>query len=125
MPDFAQPLWEQDVDPDPTRQFAAWFAAAAGAGIRQPEAAALATATADGAPSVRMVLVKSADERGFVFFTNYESRKGVELAANPRAALMFYWDRARPPGADRGAGRADQRRQESAPYVRSRPRGAS
>ena len=60
--------------------------------MRLPEAMAVATASADGAPSVRMVLLKGRDERGFVFFTGYESRKGVELAANPRAALLFYWD---------------------------------
>ena len=121
--DFAEPLREQDVDPDPVRQFAAWFEAAAGAGIRQPEAAALATATGAGAPSVRMVLVKSADERGFAFFTNYESRKGAELAANPQAALMFYWDvlgrQIRIEGRVERIGPA-----ESAAYVRSRPRGS-
>ena len=60
--------------------------------MRAPEAMAVATATADGAPSVRMVLLKEVDERGFVFFTNYESRKGAELEANPRAALLFYWE---------------------------------
>jgi pyridoxamine 5'-phosphate oxidase len=121
--DFAQPLLEQDVDPDPVRQFAAWFEAAAGAGIRQPEAAALATATGAGAPSARMVLVKSTDERGFTFFTNYESRKGADLAANPRAALMFYWDalgrQIRIEGRVERIGPA-----ESAAYVRSRPRGS-
>jgi pyridoxamine 5'-phosphate oxidase len=121
--DFAQPLREQDVDPDPDRQFAAWFDAAAGAGIRQPEAAALATASPGGAPSVRMVLVKSADERGFAFFTNYESRKGAELAANPRAALMFYWDAL---GRQvRIEGPVERMTPEqSAAYVRSRPRGS-
>jgi pyridoxamine 5'-phosphate oxidase len=91
--EFAQPLREQDADPDPVRQFAAWFAAATDdPEVRAPEAAAVATASADGAPSARMVLVKGFDDRGFVFYTNYESRKGRELAANPRAALMFYWD---------------------------------
>jgi pyridoxamine 5'-phosphate oxidase len=123
VPDFAQPLREHDVDPEPARQFAAWFDAAAGAGIRQPEAAALATVTPDGAPSVRMVLVKSADERGFAFFTNYESRKGAELAANPRAALMFYWDAL---GRQvRIEGPVERMtREQSAAYVRSRPRGS-
>ncbi len=123
--DFAQPLREQDVDRDPVRQFAAWFEAAAdpSAGIRQPEAAALSTATPDGAPSVRMVLVKSADERGFAFFTNYESRKGVELAANARAALMFYWD---PLGRQvRVEGPVERMtREQSVAYVRTRPRGS-
>ena len=90
-PDFI-PLREEDADPDPLRQFAAWFAEAGRAGVRMPEAVALATASADGAPSVRMVLMKGFDEHGFVFFSNYESRKGTELAANPRAALLFHWD---------------------------------
>jgi pyridoxamine 5'-phosphate oxidase len=76
---------------DPLAQFRAWFAEAGSAGLAQPEAMALATATPGGAPSARMVLLKGADERGFAFFTNLESRKGVELAANPRAALLFHW----------------------------------
>jgi pyridoxamine 5'-phosphate oxidase len=79
-------------DPDPLRQFEAWFAEAQRAGAHVPEAMAVATATADGVPSARMVLLKDVDERGFVFFTNYESRKGVELEANPRAALLFHWE---------------------------------
>ena len=79
-------------DPDPLRQFEAWFAEAQRAGMRVPEAMAVATATAEGAPSVRMVLLKDVGERGFVFFTNYESRKGVELEANPRVALLFHWE---------------------------------
>jgi pyridoxamine 5'-phosphate oxidase len=73
------------VNPDPLAQFRLWYAEA---GI---DSMALATATPDGAPSVRMVLLKQADEDGFVFFTSYESRKGRELAANPRAALLFHW----------------------------------
>ena len=85
-------LSEADLDQDPLRQFDTWFHAARKAGMRAPEAMALATATPDGAPSARMVLLKGADERGFVFFTSYESRKGSELEANPRAALLFYWE---------------------------------
>ena len=92
VPDFALPLREEDVDPDPLRQFAAWYKDAARAGLREPGAMAVATSTAEGAPSVRMVLLKGYDERGFVFYTNYNSRKGRELEANPRAALLFYWD---------------------------------
>ena len=88
---FAQPLSEQDADPDPLRQFAAWFREAGDSGVRAPEAMAVATATPDAEPSVRMVLMKQFDERGFVFFTNYESRKGRDLAENPRAALVFFW----------------------------------
>ena len=82
---------EHDLDPDPIRAFAAWFAEAVAAGIAQPEAMALATSTPDGRPSVRMVLLKGHDERGFTFFTNRESRKGDEIAANPHAALVLYW----------------------------------
>ena len=77
---------------DPFIQFQHWFAEAQRAGIRLPEALALATADAQGWPSVRFVLLKSADERGFVFFTNAGSRKGGELRDNPRASLAFYWD---------------------------------
>jgi pyridoxamine 5'-phosphate oxidase len=79
------------LDRDPLRQFQAWFAEAKAAGIVAPESVALATATADGAPSVRMVLLKHVDEDGFGFYTNLESRKAAELAANPRAALLSYW----------------------------------
>jgi pyridoxamine 5'-phosphate oxidase len=121
--DYGQPLREQDADPDPVRQFASWFQQAQAAGVRMPEAAALATASADGAPSVRMVLVKGFDERGFVFFSNYASRKGGELAANPRAALAFYWD---PLGRQVRIEGAVERTSadETADYVRSRPRGS-
>ena len=79
------------LDPDPLRQFQAWFAEAAAAGIPAPESMALATATADGRPAVRMVLLKHAGEDGFGFYTNLESRKAEELAANPHAALLAYW----------------------------------
>ncbi len=116
-------LRETDVDADPIRQFAAWFEAAATAGIEQPEAAALATANADGAPSVRMVLVKAVDQRGFRFFTNYASRKGRELAVNPRAALAFYWG---PLGRQvRATGTVSRTtREETIDYAHSRPRGS-
>jgi pyridoxamine 5'-phosphate oxidase len=122
-PEFAHPLREQDVDPDPFAQFDRWFAEAAQAGVRMPEAAAVATATADGEPSVRMVLVKETGAGGFVFYTNYESRKGSELAANPRAALLFYWD---PLGRQvRIEGPVERlTAAESAAYVRSRPQGS-
>jgi pyridoxamine 5'-phosphate oxidase len=86
-----RPLDERDLDPDPLAVYMRWFGEAAAAGPSEPEAAALATATPDGRPSVRMVLVKGADERGFRFYTNYASRKGGELAANPQAALLFHW----------------------------------
>ena len=87
----AQPFRRNDLDADPLRQFHAWYEAARRAGSAQPEAVAMATATADGRPSVRFVLLKSADADGFVFYTGYESRKGRELEENPRAALCFYW----------------------------------
>jgi pyridoxamine 5'-phosphate oxidase len=121
--DFAQPLRETDLDPDPLRQFVAWFRAATDAGVRQPEAAAVATAARDAVPSARMVLVKQWDERGFVWFTNYESRKANELEANPHAALLFYWD---PLGRQVRIEGAVQRTtaEETAAYVRSRPRGS-
>jgi pyridoxamine 5'-phosphate oxidase len=87
----ARPLRKADLDPDPVRQFEHWFEEARGAAVELPEAAALATASADGAPSARMVLVKGFDERGFLFHTGYASRKGRELTENPTAALLFYW----------------------------------
>jgi len=80
-----------ELDHDPLRQFQAWFAEAVASAIPMPEAMVLATATGAGRPSARMVLLKQADERGFGFHTHYESRKGLELGANPHAALLFYW----------------------------------
>jgi pyridoxamine 5'-phosphate oxidase len=85
------PLRAEDLDADPIIQFGSWFALAQEA-VRQPDAIALATADGLGVPSVRMVLLKAWDQRGFVFFTNRESRKGVELAANPHAAIAAYWE---------------------------------
>lgn len=84
-------LDESQVDADPFRQFRDWFDAAVTAEHPEPNAMTVATATPDGAPSARMTLLKGVDERGFIFYTNYESRKGRELAANPRAALIFFW----------------------------------
>src|SRR3954466_1468044 len=84
-------LSEADLDADPIQQFQAWFAQALAAGLAEPNAMTVATATPDGRPSARMLLIKGVDERGFVFFTNYDSRKGQELAQNPYAALVFYW----------------------------------
>jgi pyridoxamine 5'-phosphate oxidase len=84
-------LRRTDLDAEPLRQFRAWFDDAEHV-VRMREAMAVATATAEGAPSVRMVLLKAADERGLVFFTHYTSRKGRELEANPHAALLFHWD---------------------------------
>jgi pyridoxamine 5'-phosphate oxidase len=83
--------WFDALDPDPRRVLAAWLAEAREAGLHEPEAAALATATPDGRPSVRMVLVRGAEDRDLRFYTNHESRKASELAANGRAAVCFYW----------------------------------
>jgi pyridoxamine 5'-phosphate oxidase len=83
-------LRRADLDPDPLRQFALWYSQAADA-VAAPEAVTLATATAAGAPSARMVLMKGFDQRGFVFYTNYFSRKGQEIAQNPRGAMLFHW----------------------------------
>jgi len=122
-PRFAQPLRESDIDQDPFRQFAMWFEQARASGVRMPEAAALATATLDGVPSLRMVLVKESAASGFVFYSNFHSRKGEELAANPHAALLFYWDplgrQVRIDGEVRRLSEA-----ESACYIRTRPRGS-
>ena len=84
------PLRRADLDPDPLRQFAAWYSQAVDA-VDVPEAVVLATATSSGGPSARMVLLKGFDQRGFVFYTNYFSRKGQEIAQNPRAAMLFHW----------------------------------
>jgi pyridoxamine 5'-phosphate oxidase len=91
--DTDKPLDEADLDPDPIVAFDQWYRLAGEVGELQPNAMALATVTPDGAPSVRMVLLHRVDERGFVFFTNYESDKGRDLADNPRAAAVFYWPR--------------------------------
>jgi len=82
---------EATVDRDPLQLFQRWLDDAKATGMRLPEAVTLATATPDGKPSARLVLLKGADKRGFVFYTNYQSRKARELDANPQAALVFYW----------------------------------
>lgn len=116
-------LREEDLDADPLRQFRRWMEDALAANLTEPTAMTLATSDAHGQPSARVVLLKEYDERGFVFYTNYRSRKGRELAANPRAALVAFW--------------AELERQvvitgsvtqvpvaESDAYFRTRPRGA-
>jgi pyridoxamine 5'-phosphate oxidase len=121
--DAPRSLREQDAHSDPLRQFATWFDQASAAGALQPEAAAVATATPDGAPSVRYVLVKQFDERGFVFFSNYRSRKGRELQDNPRAALLFHWEAlGRQVRIEGPVERIAP--EESAAYAHSRPRGS-
>ena len=84
-------LVEEAAPTEPLPLFHEWLAAAIDAGLPEPHAMTLATATADGVPSARIVLLRTADEAGFTFFTNYDSRKGTELAANRRASLLFYW----------------------------------
>ena len=115
-------LLESAISGDPIVQFGLWFEQARNSGNVEPNAMALATVSADGTPNCRMVLLKGFDTEGFVFYTNYESRKGAELAANPRATLLFYW-----PELDRQvriAGTAEQiTREESDVYFQSRPAG--
>jgi pyridoxamine 5'-phosphate oxidase len=120
---MTQGLAERELDPDPFRQFAVWFDAALAAHLPEPNAMALATATPDGRPSARMVLLKGFDERGFVWYTNYESRKGGELAVNPRAALVFFWVELSRQVRIEGTVTVVSR-EESDTYFHSRPRGS-
>jgi pyridoxamine 5'-phosphate oxidase len=109
---------------DPFELFREWFDAAGGAGVELPEAMTLATAAPDGRPSGRTVLLKGVDERGFVFFTNYESRKGRELEQNPHAALVFVWH-VEPRRQVIVRGRVERVPQaESEAYFRTRPLGS-
>jgi pyridoxamine 5'-phosphate oxidase len=119
----ARPLLETDLDPDPLAQFHAWHADAEAAGVRLPDAMALATTGPDGAPSLRMLLLKDARQDGFAFYTNYGSRKARELEANPLGALLFYWD---PLGRQvRVEGPVERvPDEESAAYFETRPRGS-
>jgi pyridoxamine 5'-phosphate oxidase len=122
--DFAgESLDAADLDPNPIRQFLVWYNAAVESGVPEPEACSLATATRDGRPSARMVLLRGIDARGFAFFTNYESRKAREIEQNPFAALVFYWqplDRS-----VRVEGRVERTSaEESDAYFHTRPLGA-
>jgi len=116
-------LDEADVSHDPMVEFARWFAEAQEAQVADANAMTLATATADGQPSARIVLLKAFDERGFVFFTDYRSRKGAELEANPRAALVFYWHELERQVRITG-GVALTSREDSERYFASRPIGS-
>jgi pyridoxamine 5'-phosphate oxidase len=114
-------LDERDVDPDPLVQFHKWFDDARRAELPEPNAMTLATATPGGVPSARMVLLKAADERGFTFFTDYRSRKGQELEANPHAALVFFWGELE--RQVRITGTVSRvSREETEAYFRTRPR---
>jgi pyridoxamine 5'-phosphate oxidase len=116
-------LDESDVSHDPLVEFARWFAEALEAHAKDANAMTLATATRDGVPSARIVLLKGFDERGFVFFTDYRSRKGTELEANPRAALVFYWSELDRQVRITGDV-ALASHEESERYFLSRPRGS-
>jgi len=113
-------LSEKDLEQNPFKQFEKWFEEAKAAGIEEPNAMALATATKDAKPSIRTVLLKGVDERGFVFYTNYESRKGKELAENPNAALCFHWQPLERQVSIMGMVEKVSR-EESEAYFRSRP----
>ena len=116
-----EPLLETGVDPDPLVQFGRWFDDA-GTVVANPEAMAVASADRDGRPSVRMVLLKAWDEEGFVFHTNFNSRKGHELVDNPHAALLFYWEpRGRQVRIEGTVGPTGDG--ESDAYFATRPRG--
>ena len=118
-----QGLSEADADPNPFKQFHKWFDQAVQAQLPEPNAMTLATATQEGNPKARMVLLKKFDESGFVFYTNYQSHKGQELAENPQAALVFWW--AELERQVRIEGRVKQvSDQESDEYFHSRPKNS-
>jgi pyridoxamine 5'-phosphate oxidase len=116
-------LNEADLDPDPLRQFQKWFDQAVSAQVVEPNAMVLATADRAGKPSTRVVLLKGVDARGFSFFTNYDSRKGRELAENPRASLTFFWGELERQVCIAGTV-TKLSREESAAYFKTRPRGS-
>jgi pyridoxamine 5'-phosphate oxidase len=122
--DYAlESLTERDVDADPIRQFEKWFEQALRSGMTEPNAMTLATSTRDGRPSARIVLLKGVDASGFVFFTDYRSRKGTELEANPNVSLCFWWgDLQRQVRVTGTVARAT--REESDAYFRTRPHGS-
>ena len=116
-------LSEEAAGGDPLPLFGAWFQDAVSGGLILPESMALATATREGKPSVRLVLLKEFDEHGFVFFTNYESRKAEELEANPQAALVFHWPLLQRQVRLEGMAHKISK-EESEAYFRTRPRGS-
>jgi len=114
-------LDEGTIDPDPIKQFQGWFSDAVAEGLPLPEAMTLATATKDGRPSARMVLLKQVDDAGFVFYTNYRSSKAKQLDENPTAALVFYWPQLeRQVRVEGTVSRVSA--EESDEYFRTRPR---
>jgi pyridoxamine 5'-phosphate oxidase len=116
-------LSERDVDRDPITQFEKWFDQAIHAGMIEPNAMTLATSTRDGHPSARMVLLKAVDANGFVFFTDYRSRKGAELTDNPNVCLCFWWDALQRQVRVSGTA-ARVSADESAAYFKTRPHGS-
>ncbi len=118
-----EPLRPDSVDPNPFSQFAQWFEAASKAEAETPNAMTLATATPDGIPNARIVLLKEVNETGFVFFTNYTSRKARELTENPRAALIFFWSELHRQVKVEGTVTKISR-ETSVEYFQSRPRGS-
>jgi pyridoxamine 5'-phosphate oxidase len=116
-------LSESDALPDPINQFRHWFDEALAANLHEPNAMTLATATPDGRPSARIVLLKGYDGRGFVFYTNYEGRKARDLEANPNCALVFYWGELERQVRIEGRG-VQVSDKESDAYFASRPRGS-
>jgi pyridoxamine 5'-phosphate oxidase len=120
---MGEPLDESAAPAEPMALFDRWFTEAVKASVRDANAMTLATATADSAPSARIVLLKGVDERGFVFFTDHRSRKASELEANPRAALVFYWpELERQVRVTGSASRVS--RPETEQYFSTRPRGS-
>lgn len=119
----AAKLDEKDVAPDPISQFSNWFSQALDANIFEPNAMTLATATSDGIPSARVMLMKGFEANGFIFYTNYLSRKGKELSKNPRASIVFFWAelerQVRIEGVVEKIGK-----EESTRYFHSRPKGS-
>jgi pyridoxamine 5'-phosphate oxidase len=116
-------LRESDAAPDPVEQFRTWFDEALAADLHEPNAMTLATATPEGRPSARIVLLKGFDEQGFVFYTNYEGRKSRELEINPYCALVFYWgELERQVRIEGRAFRVSENRSDA--YFASRPRGS-
>jgi pyridoxamine 5'-phosphate oxidase len=116
-------LSAETVSDNPIDQFREWFDQALEAEVEEPNAMTLATAGADGQPSARVVLLKGLDERGFIFYTNYDSQKGTELAQNPKAALVFWWEPLE--RSVRIEGEAERLPpEESTEYFHSRPRGS-
>lgn len=117
------PLLETDLDPDPFAQFGRWFDAAKDAGIAMPEAMTVATSALDGEVAARVCLLKEFDHRGFIFYTNYNSRKGKQIHDNPRAALVFWWQSLERQVRIEGAV-VRTTEEESDEYFATRPRGS-